>query len=93
MAANAGNPRSRARRAALQALYQWQMTGQDTGDIIAQFLEEQDFAQVDSDFFRDLVTGVARDHEDIDTRLEPFLDRPTAQVEIIEQVVLRLGAW
>ena len=34
-------PRRRARRRALQAIYQWQMTGQDVSDIDNQFLTEQ----------------------------------------------------
>ena len=44
-------PRRRARRRALQALYQWDMTGQDVTDIISQFTEEQEFSNVDRDFF------------------------------------------
>ena len=49
-------PRRRARRRALQALYQWRLTGQDAGDIIAQFREFQDFSNVDVELFANLVT-------------------------------------
>ena len=40
--------RRRARRRALQALYQWRLTGLDVGEILAQFREEQDFSNVDT---------------------------------------------
>ena len=46
-------PRRRARRRALQALYTWQINPQDAGDVIAQYLEEQDFSVVDAVFFED----------------------------------------
>ena len=34
--------RSRSRSLAIQALYQWQMAGQDVGTIINHFMLEQD---------------------------------------------------
>ena len=40
--------RSRARHHAVQALYQWQLTGQDVGDIVGQFLTSQDAGKFDA---------------------------------------------
>ena len=40
-------PRRRARRRALQALYQWHMTGNDEAEIVLQFVEEQNFENVE----------------------------------------------
>lgn len=85
--------RQRARRRALQALYQWQMTGQDATAILGQFHRAQDMEAVDSDYFDALVRGVILDADGLDERLEPFLDRPLSQVDPIERAVLRLGAW
>ena len=48
------NKRHQARRHALQALYQWQMTGDDLGEIINQFLADQDTGKFDVGYFRDL---------------------------------------
>ena len=42
-----GGPRRRARSRALQALYQWQLTGQSGQDIFLQFSADDDHAQVD----------------------------------------------
>ncbi len=85
--------RRRARRRALQAVYQWQMTGQGTTEILAQFQEAQDFSNVDVDFFESLLKGVAAESETLDATLSPFLDRPIHEVDVMEKVVLRMGAW
>jgi N utilization substance protein B len=77
----------------LQALYQWQITRQDADEILRQFRLAQDLSLVDEDFFEQLLQGVIGDQPDLDARLQPFLDRPMVQVDIMEQAVLRLGAW
>ena len=85
--------RRRARRRALQALYQWHLTGLDVGEIIAQFREEQDFSNVDTELFATLVRKVSKDQLDIDEKIEPFLDRPIKQLDVIEHVILSIGAY
>lgn len=85
--------RARSRRRALQALYQWQITGQSAGTIATQFFEEQDMSIADDDYFRDLLGGVEREREALDAGLEPLLDRPLEQVDPIERAVLRLAAY
>jgi N utilization substance protein B len=85
--------RRRARRRALQALYQWRITDQQAEDILHQFRHAQDLSQIDEPFFETLLRGVIAGHEDLDRRLQPFLDRPVEQVDVMEQTILRLGAW
>jgi len=85
--------RSRARRRALQALYQWQLTGQDAGDILHQFRQAQDMHGVDQDYFEALLRGVASGDNTLGEALQPFLDRPLAQLDVMERVVLLMGAW
>lgn len=86
-------PVQRARRRALQALYQWQMTGQDAGVILLQFRQAQDFKGVDIEYFEQLVRGVINQQVELDEKLQPFLDRSLAVVDNIEKNVLRIGAW
>ncbi len=86
-------PRSRARRRALQAIYQWQITGQEGKEIIAQFLAVQDMNGVDVEHFEKLVRGVSTGKEGLDGAIQEFLDRPFSQVDLMEQVVLRIGAF
>jgi N utilization substance protein B len=85
--------RRRARRRALQALYQWHLTGQDVGDILAQFREIQDFSNVDTELFATLVRKVSTGQSDIDEKIAPFLDRPLAQLDVIEHVILSIAAF
>jgi len=86
-------PRRRARRRVLQALYQWQITGQQAGEILAQFRAAQDMNGVDEAYFEELLRGVVAGQEGLDAELKPFLDRPIGQVDLMERVVLRIGAY
>lgn len=88
-------PRRRARRRALQALYQWQIKGEEESAdaLIEQFLGHQDFSNVDQAYFESLLRGVLGSAEDFDSKLEPFMDRPMAHVDQMERVILRLGAF
>jgi len=86
-------PRKRARRRVLQALYQWQITGQQVDEILAQFRAAQDMNGVDEPYFEALLRGIVAGQEGLDAELQPFLDRPLAQVDLMERVVLRIGAY
>jgi transcription antitermination protein NusB len=85
--------RSRARHLAVQALYQWQMTGQDVGDVVGQFLTSQDGTKFEVDYFRDLLRGIVINLNALDAWLQPYVDRPIAQIDPVERAILRLGAY
>ncbi|MCX7557245.1 transcription antitermination factor NusB [Xanthomonadaceae bacterium JHOS43] len=85
--------RSRARRRALQALYAWQLSGQDIAQVIAQFRSEQDMEIADLEYFEDLLRGVNGNLAKIDEELRRFVDRDIAQIDPIERGVLRLAAY
>ena len=85
--------RSRARRRALQAIYAWQMSGQPIQKVIEQFRDEQDMEIADLTYFEDLVRGIDKHCEELDTELRKFLDREIAQVDPIERGVLRIAAY
>ena len=87
------NIRSRTRRAALQALYQWQMTGHTTAELCAQFEESPPPGGFDPEFFSALITGVTSDFEALDAVLAPFTDRPVARLDPVERAILRIGAY
>ena len=86
-------PRRRARRRALQAIYQWQITAQEPTEILLQFQAAQDMSGVDEEHFERLLLGVTSNHEDIDQALRSFLDRPLEQLDLMELVVLRIGSY
>jgi len=93
MAASGNNPRSRARRAALQAIYQWQMTAQELETIAGQFREEKSWRRIDEELFSANLFGVATNVTTLDSHLQPILDRPVAQLDAVERAILRMGAF
>lgn len=85
--------RRKARRFALQALYQWQIAETRVGEIELQFREDNDMSKVDSEYFHELLHGVPANLTEIDDTLRPVLDRPLAEVDPIERALLRLATY
>ena len=83
----------RARKLALQALYQWHMSGTDLHEIDAQFRANNNMDRVDISYFTDLLYGVPKSVSDLDTAFEPFLDRKVNELNPIELTVLRLSTF
>lgn len=94
-------PRSAARVAAVQALYQMDLAATDLTDVIGEFeafrfgaeAEERSLADADRDFFRSLVQGVVRRQREID----PIVDQQLAEgwrlarIDSILRAILRAG--
>src|SRR5699024_5133926 len=85
--------RRKARRFALQALYQWQMTGDLPGTIEQQFLAENDMSKVDLVHFNELLHKVPARVQELDALLSPELDRSVQSLSQVERVVLRMGVY
>ena len=83
--------RRRTRRAALQALYQWQMTGHTAEELHAQFKESPPPGGFDPMFFDALVRGVILGFEALDAEIAAFTDRPVPRLDPIERAILRMG--
>ena len=95
--------RSAARLAAVQALYQMDMTGIDMHEVIAEFeahrlgqeVEGSQYCEAEAAFFRDIVEGVV--HEQL--RIDPLIDRHLAEgwrlnrVDSILRAILRAGVF
>ena len=85
--------RSRSHSLAIQALYQWQLAGQDVGAIVDHFMLEQDASKFDVEYFSELVRGVPTRLDELDTALAPCIDRALESVDPVERAILRLGAY
>lgn len=85
--------RHKARRLAIQALYSWQMSGQDLTDIGSQYREEHNMAKVDETYFEELLHQVPKHAEELDGLFGPLLDRPVTELDPVEHAVIRLGAY
>jgi N utilization substance protein B len=85
--------RSIARKLAMQALYQWQMTSHEANDLAKQFVESEEFAGADRDYFEELLRGCIKQKEAIDAAIAPFIDRPLDQLDPVETAILMIGLF
>jgi N utilization substance protein B len=85
--------RRRARRLALQALYQWKMADTDVSTLEKQFEKDTSHKKVDEEYFSVLIRGVIFGVEDLDALFEPFLDRKLEHLGAVEISILRMVAF
>jgi len=85
--------RRKARRFAVQALYQWQLAGADLSQIEAEFRADNDMSKVDMEYFHDILHGVPRDKSLLDEKVTPLLDRRMDEMTPVELAIVRLGAY
>ena len=77
----------------MQALYQWELTGQVGAGIEDGFLNDWGLEGVDQEYFKQLVQGILKYTAELDRVLEKCLDRDLASVDPIERTVLRIGTY
>ncbi|MCH2190612.1 MAG: transcription antitermination factor NusB [Gammaproteobacteria bacterium] len=85
--------RHNARKAAVQALYQWDLTQQDSKDIEPHFEQIHDLQNVDRKFLRDIMNSVPACSEELEELITPCLDRDFSSLDPVERAILRLGAY
>lgn len=96
-------PRSAARLAAVQALYQMDIAQTDLNDVIGEFVslrfgskaEDRTLADADKDFFAALVRGVVRRQREIDPVIDQTLAEgwSLARIDSILRAILRAGLF
>ncbi len=86
-----GRARSLSRRLALQALYQWQMTGYSFAELRNQFTSDEGYPEVDPGYFQVLLQGVIDGAPELDAMLGAWIDRPVSQLDPVEHAVLLIG--
>lgn len=91
--ANPIRGKRRARRLALQALYQWLMTADELSEIEAQFRAINNMEKVDGDYFHHLFRGIPEKLAEIQQALTPLLDRDITEINPIELTILRLSSF
>jgi len=87
------NPKSMARRSAVQAIYQWQLTGYNLSEIERQFVEEHGLGKGELPYFQDLLHHVPRRLDVIDGALAEFTSRPVEQIDPVERAILRISVY
>ena len=87
------SPRHLARRNAVQALYQWLVTGQAPADIESKFISDETFANADLNYFRHLITQVPLHQDELERRLEAYSERESKQLDPVERAIVLVGAY
>ncbi len=82
-----------ARRFAVQAVYQWQMTAQGSGELEAQFREADEIEKADFDYFLTVLRGVIEGSDQIDAAIGRYADRKLAEIDAVERAVLRIATF
>lgn len=85
--------RHKARQFVLQALYQWQLTGNDVGEIILTFCVEINANKTDVDYFVELMRNIPVRITELDQTMTPFLDRPQNELGPVELAILRIATY
>jgi N utilization substance protein B len=85
--------RSRARRLAMQGLYEWQMSDNAPQEILTSYRQQHDLKDVDVEYFQTLLLGVPNHLQELDAALSPYLSRPLKEVDPIELAILRLATY
>ncbi len=98
-----GERRSAARLAAVQALYQMDLTGKGYEAIVREFerhwmgkeIEDHQYKPADGAFFRVIVQGVLDKQRRIDPAVDELLAKgwPLKRVEAVMRAILRAGAY
>src|SRR5918993_6126177 len=93
--------RSAARLAAVQALYQMDVSGKGLVDALAEFeafwigreVDGIEFKPSDVEFFRNILSGVVQNQRPIDIKVDAALAAgwPLARVEAVLRAILRGG--
>lgn len=95
--------RSAARLAAVQALYQMDVSGKGINETLAEFetfwiggeIEGETYNPAEKAFFRDILNGVLADQGPIDRQIDKTLVEtwPLARIDSVLRAILRAGTY
>jgi len=85
--------RKKARSIALQALYQWALSGSPLNQIREEYASHHNMEKVDVAYFDELLLEIAKNVANIDEAISPFLDRDIKELNPVELTVLRIGTY
>ena len=90
-ASSGAGARTRARELMVQALYQKQIAGHSTAELVAQFREDAAYRRVDQAFFDELLPAISNAQEELEKTIDSLIDRPLEQLDPIELSILLIG--
>jgi len=85
--------RHNARRAAVQALYQWDLTQQHAKEIESSFEQIHDMVNVDRKYLTEALKQIPQIEEELEQSITPHIGREFSALDPVERAILRLGAY
>jgi N utilization substance protein B len=89
--ADSAGARSRARELILQALYQKQLTGYDSVELLRQFKDRDEYRRADKEYFEETLPAICREKIGLEHEIAELADRPLSQLDPVEMAILLLG--
>jgi transcription antitermination protein NusB len=83
--------RSRARRLAVQAVYQMLVGNDSPAEVVDQFITGRNTGHADVGYFREMVTAASTERAVLEELIDPLLDRPLVQLDPVEHAILLLS--
>lgn len=85
--------RTRARELMVQALYQKQIAGHTTAELVSQFHDQVAYERVDQEFFDEQFPAISNSQEELEKRIVELIDRPLEQLDPVELAILLIGVY
>ncbi len=85
--------RTRARELMLQALYQKQIAGHSSSELLEQFHEQVAYDRVDQEYFDEQLPAICMAQDELETRIDKLIDRPLDQLDPVELAILLIGTY
>lgn len=83
----------KARRFAVQGIYEWQMSKNPPHEIEARTLVDNAMHKVDLNYYHELLTQVITHVDELDQILNETMDRDLTALDSVELATLRLGVY
>lgn len=82
-----------ARRYALQAMYQWQLSDAPLIEIETDFLLHHIEKKLDLDYFKELLHNIPTQLDTVDDEIRPLIKRQFHEIDPIELAMLRIATY
>jgi N utilization substance protein B len=85
--------RTRARELMVQALYQKQIAGHSTAELVSQFHDQVAYERVDQPFFDEQFPAISDSQDELEKKIDELIDRPLDQLDPVERAILLIGVY
>lgn len=85
--------RTRARELMVQALYQKQIAGHSTSELMTQFHEQAAYERVDQAYFDEQFPAISNSQDELEKKIDVLIDRPLEQLDPVELAILLIGVY